>query len=344
MRRPSSPVRCGLLLIALLAACGGAWAQQAGSPPAAGLPTTSISTGSTDPKVIEAERTLKGAELEALQRDMDLSATRQAEIAAEIAAMEKDRAALNEKLLSTAARVQSLEGSISASEGRLADLNDREAAIRVSLESRKDVLAEVLAAAQRIGRRPPPALIVKPEDALGAVRSAIVLGSVMPELRVEADALSADLAALVIIRDGVEAERTRLRSEAESFAEEQERLSRLLDERRRESETRSASLDEEKTRAEGLAQSAETLRGLIQSLEKDLVSARQAAAAAAEAARLARPAPSDTGRLQPAVAFADAKGRLPLPVRGSRSSSSATTTASAGLRRGYPSPRAPVRG
>lgn len=304
---------CLHLLVLAATLAGGKALAQGTTDPGAGGPAAQASS---DPKVIEAERTLKGAELEAIQRDMELSQTRQAEIAAEIDAMEKDRATLNATLLSTAARVQSLEGSISESEGRLVGLKEREAMIRASLESRRDVLAEVLAAAQRIGRRPPPALVVKPEDALGAVRSAIVLGAVMPELRVEADALKADLAALVDVRQTAEAEREQLRQEAGRFAEEQERLSRLLDERRRESQARSAALAEEAARAEGLAQSAESLRGLIQSLEADLASAREAAKAAAEAARLARPAPTDTGRLQPAIAFADARGTLPLPVRG----------------------------
>jgi hypothetical protein len=47
------------------------------------------------------------------------------------------------------------------------------------------VIVEILAALQRIGRQPPPALIVKPEDALQAVRTAIALGAVVPEMRAQ---------------------------------------------------------------------------------------------------------------------------------------------------------------
>ena len=36
---------------------------------------------------------------------------------------------------------------------------------------------------QRIGRRPPPAVMVKPEDALESVRTAMLLGAVLPEMR-----------------------------------------------------------------------------------------------------------------------------------------------------------------
>jgi septal ring factor EnvC (AmiA/AmiB activator) len=41
----------------------------------------------------------------------------------------------------------------------------------------------VLAALQRIGRHPPPAIMVRPEDALQSVRTAIMLGAVLPEMR-----------------------------------------------------------------------------------------------------------------------------------------------------------------
>jgi septal ring factor EnvC (AmiA/AmiB activator) len=269
-----------------------------------------------DPAVLEAERTLKGAELEAVRRDIAITQERQAEIAAEIAALEKDRASLNAELVSTAARVQDLETSLSETEGRLAALSDDETRIRAALSGREEILADVLAAAQRIGRRPPPAIVVRPEDALGAVRSAIVLGAVLPELRVEADALAADLAALVEVRRRTEQERERLRADAGRIGEERERLALLVEEKRKSGLARGEALDAERRRADELAAKAATLEDLMSALDRDLVEAEKARTAAAEAARLARPAPSDTGRLQPAIAFTAAKGLLSLPVRG----------------------------
>ena len=65
--------------------------------------------------------------------------------------------------------------------------------LRQSLDERREIIAEILAALQRMGRRPPPALLVSPEDAAKAVRSAIVLGAVVPEMRARADRLAADL-------------------------------------------------------------------------------------------------------------------------------------------------------
>ena len=69
------------------------------------------------------------------------------------------------------------------------------------------MLAEVLGALQRMGLNPPPAMLVKPEDALSSVRSAILLGAVVPELREETESLIADLDELSRLTASIEAER-----------------------------------------------------------------------------------------------------------------------------------------
>ena len=79
--------------------------------------------------------------------------------------------------------------------------------MRRSLGSRRAVIAEVLAALQRVGRHPPPALLVSPEDALQSVRTAILLGAVLPDMKVEVDTLVADLAEFVRVRSEIAAER-----------------------------------------------------------------------------------------------------------------------------------------
>ena len=93
--------------------------------------------------------------------------------------------------------MRDIEEQIAATEERLTPLDDKERALRKSLDGRRATIANVLAALQRIGRHPPPALLVKPEDALQSVRSAILLGAVLPEMRKQAEALVADLAALL---------------------------------------------------------------------------------------------------------------------------------------------------
>ena len=72
------------------------------------------------------------------------------------------------------------------------------------------MIAEVLAALQRIGRQAPPALLIRAEDALQSVRTAMMLGAVLPEMRMQAEALAADLAELVRLRKQIAEERDAL--------------------------------------------------------------------------------------------------------------------------------------
>ena len=113
----------------------------------------------------------------ALARARD-SAEAQAKLRSEIEVLGQDRRNFNAQLIDTAAHVRDVEANINASQSRLDTLNEQEHALQKSLDQRRAVIVEVIAALQRMGRQPPPALVVSPEDALRAVRTAITLGAV----------------------------------------------------------------------------------------------------------------------------------------------------------------------
>ena len=141
-------------------------------------------------------------ELEAARAQQKSAAELQAKLKAEIAAIGEDRSKLNQQLIDIAARVRGIETSIGEAEARLRPLDSREQQIRASLESRRAEIGEVLAALQRAGRRAPPALLVRPEDALQSLRTAMLLGAVVPEMRARADQLVSDLGELVALAQG----------------------------------------------------------------------------------------------------------------------------------------------
>ncbi|WP_349359104.1 peptidoglycan DD-metalloendopeptidase family protein [Stappia sp.] len=288
----------------------------------AGDTTAGAATTDKDDTGLAARKAEREAELDTLTRDLSLSEERQQEIEREIRSIERDRKALNAALLRTAQRVTTLEEQLAATEKRLQRLGRNEDAVQASLAERQDVLAEVLAALQRIGKRPPPALAVRPQDALGAVRSALLLNAVMPDIHLEARALAGDLSNLRQLRISIAAERDRLVADTRRLNEERARVELLVASKRQEREKSEAQLAEERARSEKLAGEAETLKDLIATLEREIASAREAAEAAraATAARRDGVAPADPfrdpGRLAPAIAFAEAKGRLTQPVAG----------------------------
>src|SRR5579863_1971710 len=269
----------------------------------------------------------KQTELHGLEDTLSASDAQRRKIAAEIESLRNDRARLNAALIATTARASAAEAKISDSEKRLETLLGNEDATRRSLESRKVLIAEVLAALQRMGHRPPPALLVDPEDMLQAVRSSILLGAVLPEMRAETDALVSDLANLVHLRQSIATERDSLRHEVADLGLERQRLSALIDARQAALGTAEQALAAEQKRAATIAQQATSLRQLIARTEAEIGGAARAAEEARKADAAQKLAETeggqpnlspfkDPGRLAPAIAFADAKGLLTMPVAG----------------------------
>jgi len=273
----------------------------------------------------EMRKQQRERELAALSQDIEVSRDRQVEIEQEIASIDRDRETLNAKVIAAADNIKRIEGQIGNTERRLTTLGENEDAVRISLNKRRGVLAEVLAGLQRLGRRPPPALVVRPDDALSAVRTAILLNAVMPELQVETEALAADLAELNRLKDVIASEKNSLRGDAMRLAEEQSRLELLLSVKRRERDRTAEDLRAEQQKAAALADQAGSLKELIASLEEEIESARRAAEQSRQASIDSRQNPDavenpfqDPGRIAPAVPFAQLAGRLALPVSGTQ--------------------------
>ena len=235
----------------------------------------------------------------------------------EIEQIGADRRKLNQDLIDTAGRLRGVESRVVAAQERLKPLDDNEHSIRKSLDGRRAVIGEVLAALQRIGRRPPPALIASPEDALQSVRTAMVLGAVLPEMRHEVEALANDLSALLAVRKKIDAERDQLKTEVAALDGERARMTALVEERQKQISDREKALDAERARAGNLARDVDNLKDLIAKLEQGLdPAARDAREAARSDSRPALSAFRDPGRLAPAVAFASLRGQVPIPVNG----------------------------
>jgi septal ring factor EnvC (AmiA/AmiB activator) len=298
----------------------------AGWPPATQVPSPSLVPAPSPPAPAAAKpdaAALKqhDQELDAARAKERESAENQAKLRREIDALGDDRRALNRQLIDTAARVRDVEASIEATQARLRPLDEQEGFFRKSLDERRVVIVEILAALQRVGHQPPPALLVQPEDALQAVRTAITLGAVVPEMRAQADALAGDLADLLRVRKDIVGESERLSRDLDLLGREQLRMNVLIDERQKKQADTEQALDAERQRAADLARQVDNLKDLIARLESGLDGATRAARAEArsieeDATRPDLAALKDPGRLAPAMAFAATRGRLRLPVNG----------------------------
>ncbi len=292
----------------------------------------------SDPAVAAkaTERATRQMELDATQNFLSSSSSEKAKLEADAEALRSDRARLNAALIDTTARLRATEARIVLIEQRLVTLRQTSDAIRQSLDNRRGIVVEVLAALQRIGRRPPPAVLVRPEDMLEAIRAAMLLGAVLPELRSETEALASDLTEMVRLRDAAAGERDSLAKEVSSLVEDRQRLASLIDARQREVAAAEKNARAEAEKAQGLASRAQTLKDLIGQLESEIDASARAADAARRAAeraeadaklavdaqaretrdKFAALAFKDPARLAPKVSFIETKGLLPLPVSG----------------------------
>lgn len=252
-----------------------------------------------------ADRATLQAELDRLRAGAAVSEERRKELEAEIEALEAGEGELQDALMRTAERLAGLERRAFETEERLRRLSETEALLRRSLAGRHDVLAALLGGLQRIGRRPPPAMVARPDDALAAVRGAMLLNAVLPELAVEAEALASDLQEMSRLKADIERQWRTLDSDLVALGEERARVQQLIEEKRRERAVSEFELEEERRRAARIAEEVTTLGELIAGVAAD----RSGAAGAGSSA-------SDRSALRPSVPFGALQGRLPLPVSG----------------------------
>jgi murein hydrolase activator len=274
----------------------------------------------------QEQRKAREDELKRLEEQLQKSQAENAQLAQEVSRIRGDRVRLNQELVTTSQRVRDAEIRSQAAEARLQGLITSETALRRSLDSRRGTIVEVLAALQRLGRKPPPAVLVRPEDMLQAIRTSMLLGAVVPELRQEAQTLIDDLTTLVATREAVGRQRDELEAESERLRIDRQRIAALIEARQQQLTASESRFNEERQRIQQLVRQTQSLKELITRMEAEIGSASRAAAAAraapaplqnpAQAAALAPGALRDMARLQPKIAFQDTRGTLSLPVNG----------------------------
>ncbi|MCC3245888.1 peptidoglycan DD-metalloendopeptidase family protein [Methylocystis sp. WRRC1] len=275
---------------------------------------------------------IKREELRGVEETIGETQERAKKLEGEISSHAAVRENLNRTLLDATRRLQDTEARAAEIEERLGKLSEEERKILTSLADRRALIVEILTILQRMGRRPPPALLARPEDILEAVRASLALGQMLPQMRAETQALQSDLAELVRLRDDMRREQARLATEKTNLNDQRARLAPMIAARQEALAAAQSALRMESERAQTLARQATTLKDLIGRMEAESEAARKAAEAARKAdeeraaaqgrlteeqRRKALAAPfKDAARLAPAAAFADLKAKLPLPVAG----------------------------
>jgi septal ring factor EnvC (AmiA/AmiB activator) len=218
----------------------------------------------------------------------------------------QDRAALTRELqqlqgetAAAAAAIQAAEAGTDVIERRLAELARARAQGEAALEERRERLAGLLLALERLARVPREALLLREQAPLDAARSGRLLAHAVPHVEREAQALRHEVATLAATRAELAVERERLDASRGRLATERARLDAMIDRRTR----LAAALDAERAalalRNDQLGRELGSVRELLETLAAQKLAAERAREAERALARL--PMAKAHGQARPPV-------------------------------------------
>ena len=268
--RPFAPLLLTLTVVALLATGGGTTQAQTAKDKKSDDPAAELRRIE---KALEGERKA-GSKLDRLANDL---------------AKEIDR--LRARMSEAATRAQRTETDMLDTEQTLDTLRQEAKDKRSRLLERRQELARLTGALQRLARHPPETLLLVGRAPIDTVHTGILLESAIPRLNGHARALRSELDTLATLEADIRAQRDRLSVAAEELEAERGQLAGLAAEKAEllaGTRSRASNAAEE---IRSLSESARSLRELIDNLAK-----REAARAEEERklAALVRPMPRPT--------------------------------------------------
>jgi murein hydrolase activator len=275
MTRPSHPTSLRLALAALLAASG----------VVAGVSFSSFAQdrqGTRQETLPEVRQ-----HLQSLERDLKQSQSARQNLDAKAEALERELADLRAQAMSMAERQRQQEGELSRLEADIAALGRDEHERLARIEARRDDLARLLGALQRLGRVPPDALLAAPQAPEQLIKTALLLRATTPEAKKQADALAQEAQALSTLRRRLAEERNKAERATASLAIRQKDLAAIVARRENASRGNQQEQEELQTKIAALAGKADDLKDLIERLQA-AEAARKEQALQAERARRTR--------------------------------------------------------
>ena len=214
------------------------------APVAAGLPSTA-----------EQFRRLKGAIVKG-KPAVDTAKAQSERLNAQAAT-------LRQKLIETAARVQALEKQKIALDVEIRSLAVKYAAMAAKFVHDRVAVARLLAIIERLQHDTPPAMALRPDDALGAARGAMLIGASLPDVYGQAAAVAHRIEELQKTRDDLLARRADAVRTSYLLRSARADLDQLLATKQAEASTAEAAYGALKSRLDSIALQAADLKTLL---------------------------------------------------------------------------------
>jgi septal ring factor EnvC (AmiA/AmiB activator) len=182
--------------------------------------------------------------------------------------VERDRLAtetrnLQQRLVENAGKVQDLEVAYAQTAAELATLRQTQKGLEADLIKDRDHISHLLAVLQRLDADKPPALALRPDDSLAAVRGTLQVGAMLPPVYEQAAKLAIRLNTLEETSAKVEKSGAQAQAEAAALKAARAELDRLLGIRSRDQAQADARLTELHGVTEEISHQTKDLKGLI---------------------------------------------------------------------------------
>jgi murein hydrolase activator len=184
-----------------------------------------------------------------------------AKIASDTLAREAE--ALQRKLVATAARVEDLEREKAQLNGDIAHLTDENERLSAGFARDRVSVTRLLAVVERLQHDFPPAMALRPDDALAAARGAMLVGATLPKVYGEAAALARRLDTLRRTRAELVVRRAEAARNAVVLVQARVELDQLLAMKRQEAGAAATRYGSMKDRLDKIAVEAADLQTLL---------------------------------------------------------------------------------
>ena len=170
---------------------------------------------------------------------------------------------LRHRLIATAARVQTLEKQKLELDSKIQAMTARYNVLVAGFVRDRVAVAKLLAVIERLQHDTPPAIAMRPDDALGAARGAMLIGASLPDVYGQAAALARRIETLREAREALLARRAEAEHTAELLRSARAELDQLLATKNTEAASAAATYGVLKIKLDAIAKQAADFESLL---------------------------------------------------------------------------------
>jgi murein hydrolase activator len=174
-----------------------------------------------------------------------------------------EAAVLRRKLVATAARIENLERRKVEADAQIARLTAEDATLSAGFANDRVAVTRLVGILERLQHDMPPALAMRPDDALGAVRGSMLVGASLPPIYAQAARLSRRIDALKRTRIALEQQQTQAADATARLNIARGELDELLAQKQKEATAAAQSYGTLKGEMERVARAAADFQALL---------------------------------------------------------------------------------